>query len=162
MDLTVTNTWLAVGAISLLVIAVSVVAALVVVMRAAKAVTDSAARASAAIENVSQHVTPLAAQTSALMTDVHHLVLQFRRAEEVTGAAVDRIADRWRHVSAVARARFWPALAVARGASAFVQWIAGRKPTNASDTRTTEDIDRSAESRFTYEGGNVPARSAGR
>jgi hypothetical protein len=163
MDLSVTNTWLAVGAISLLVIAIAVVAALVVLMRAAQAVTDSAARASTAIEHVSQQVSPLAAQTSAFLGDVHELVLHIRRADDVTSAAVGHIADRWRRVNALARSSLWPALAVARGASAVVQWIAGRNPRGAaSGTAGKDDLDRSAESRFTYEGGSIPARSAGR
>jgi hypothetical protein len=162
MDLSVTNTWLAVGALSLLVIAISVVAALVVLMRAAKAVTDSAARASAAIENVSQQVSPLAAQTSAFLGDMHELVLHIRHADDVTSAAVERISDRWRRVSTFARSRLWPALAVARGASALVQWMAGRNPTASTTSARKDDLDRADESRFTYEGGSVPARSAGR
>lgn len=159
MDLSVTNTWLAIGAMSLLAIAIAVIAAVVVLVRAAHAVTESATRASAALETVSREVSPLAAQTSMFLGDMHELVLHLRRADNATSAALEHVADRWRRVSAIARSRLWPALAVARGASAFVQWMAGR---NASGRRPRRDenIDRAAESRFTYEGG-ASVRSAG-
>jgi len=156
MDLSVTNAWIAVGAVSLAVIAVAVVAALVFVVRAARAVSDSASRASEAIEQVSRQVTPLAAQTSAFLGDVHDLVQQLRDTDTATTAAVERISTRWRQISAVARTGLWPAIAAARGAAALVQWIAGRE----SSRRDT--VDDAAEARFAYEGGEQVRSGAGR
>src|SRR5688572_2697230 len=157
MDLSVTNAWIAVGAVSLAVIAVAVIAALAFIVRAARAVSDSAARASAAIEQVSRDVSPLAAQTSAFLGDVHDLVQQLRHTDSVTTAAVGRIADRWRRVSAVARSGLWPAIAAARGAAALVQWIAGRE-----SSRSDTPVDNAAEARFVYEGGEQVRSGAGR
>src|SRR4030095_14479107 len=125
MDLSVTNAWLAVGAISLLVIALAVMTALVVLIRVGRNVVDAPARASAAIELVSQHVTPLAEQTTAFLGDAHDLVQQLRHTNTTTTAAVERIADRWRRVTTAARSGLWPALAAARGAAAGVQGLGG-------------------------------------
>jgi hypothetical protein len=91
-----------------------------------------------------------------LVTDIHHVVEQVRHADEVTTAAFERLADRVRRASALARSGLWPALAVARGAAAVVQWISGRQESRQAD------VDRAAESRFTYEGGGAPIRSTGR
>ena len=157
MDLSVTNAWIAVGAVSLAVIAVGVIAALVFIVRAVRAVSDSAARASAAIEQVSRDVSPLAAQTSAFLGDVHDLVHQLRHTDEVTTAAVGRIADRWRRISAVAKVGLWPAITAARGAAAVVQWIAGRE-----STRRDTVVDNAAEAQFVYEGGEQVRSGAGR
>src|SRR4030095_9655520 len=98
MDLSVTNTWLAVGAVSLAVIALCVVAVLVVALRTARSVTESTARMSAAIELVSQHVTPLAVQTSAVLDDMHQLTQQLRHTDEMATAAVQRVARRCRQL----------------------------------------------------------------
>lgn len=147
MDLTTTNTWLALGAMSLLVIALSAITAVVVLIRTARSVSVSADRVSVAIEQVTQHVSPLAAQTSAFLNDVHDLVQQLRRTDTMTTAAVERIVDRWRRVSTLARSGLWPAITAARGAAALVQWIAGRLHARS------DEIDRADEARFTYEGG---------
>jgi uncharacterized protein YoxC len=159
MDLSVTNTWLAIGAISLAIMAIAVIGAFVVLMRAVRAVTDSAARASAAIESVSQQVQPLAAQSSAFIGDMHDLVRELRHTDAMTNAAIERVSDRWRQVTTLAKSRLWPALAIARSASAVVQWLAGRKPSGRPSPSAEE---RAAEERFTYEGGSLPARTAGR
>jgi hypothetical protein len=80
---------------------------------------------------------------------MHDFVQQLRRADTMTTAAVERIADRWRRLSALARSGLWPAITAARGAAAVVQWLAGRFQARSGN----DDIDRTAESRFTYEGG---------
>jgi hypothetical protein len=157
MDLSVTNAWIAVGAISLAVIALAVITALVFVVRAARTVSDSAARASEAIEQVSRQVSPLAAQTSAFLGDVHDLVQQLRDTDTATTAAVERITTRWRQISAVARTGLWPAIAAARGAAALVQWIAGRESSRPDTVDNAAD-----EARFVYEGGEQVRSGAGR
>src|SRR5262245_25548551 len=137
MDLSVTNAWLAVAAISLLVIALAFVAAVFVLIRAARDIGDATARTTAAIEQVSRHVSPLAAQTSAFLGDV------------------ERTADRWRHVTTLARARLWPAVAAARGAAALVRWLAGGESSRRRSTSSRSDTDAAdtaAEAQFTYEG----------
>lgn len=160
MDLSVTNTWLAVGAISLAVIAIAVIATLALVARAARSVSESAARASDAIEHVSRQVSPLVSQTSAFLGDMHELVAQLRSTDAATTAAVDRIATRWRQISAVARSGLWPAIAAARGAAALVQWLAGRESSRLDGRDGRADA--AAEARFTYEGGGQVRSGASR
>ena len=165
MDLSITNTWLAVGAISLAVIAVSVIAALVFIARSAHRISESAARASDAIEQVSRQVSPLASQTSAFIGDVHEMVQQFRRTDEPGTGTVERIATGVRHVSAFAGGGFWPT--AARGAAALVQWLAGRQSSRRSASRdaknnsTDRSIDKAAEAQFVYEGGGQVRSGAG-
>ena len=162
MDLTVTNAWLAVAAISLLVIAIAVVATLVVMMRAVRQVSESASRASEAIERVSREVSPLAAQTSAVLGDMHDLVRQLKHADEVATSAVERIGNQWRRISGAARSGLWPAIAVARGAAAVVQWITGHESTPRRTKGPDSAQDNAAEAQFTYEGGGHVRSGTGR
>ena len=125
MDLSVTNTWLAVGAISLAVIALAVVATLFFVARAAGNVSESVARASTAIENISQQVSPVAAQASAVLGDVHGLVRKFQATDAEASGTAERIAHGVRQIGSMTQ----PGLLslAATGAAAIVQWFAGRK-----------------------------------
>jgi len=168
MDLSVTNTWLAVGAISLAVIALAVIAALAYIAVAARKVSESAARASDAIEQVSRQVSPLASQTSAFLGDVHELVQQLRHTDQAATETVEKIATRVRQVGAIARSGFWPAIAAARGAAALVGWLAGREsrrdatPDSSRSRAKDQSLDKAAEARFAYEGGEQVRSGASR
>jgi hypothetical protein len=134
---------------------------MVVMMRVVRDVSASASRASAAIERVSQEVSPLAAQTSLMLGDMHDLVHQLKRADATATAAVERIGHQWRRVSAAARSGLWPAIAVARGAAAVVQWLTGHEsPRRAQGADSAQD--KAAEAQFTYEGGGHVRSGAGR
>jgi uncharacterized protein YoxC len=148
MDLSITNTWLAIGAISLLFIALAMVAGCIVLARTAKAVSESAARTSVAIEQVALQMAPLATQTAAFLNDAQNIMGRLRRTDDMAHAAVENIADGWRTVSTVARPLFGPAFSIARIGATLMQWMARR-------SRSERDKqDQAAEARFTDEGGS--------